>query len=147
MTKFISRTAAALAVTLLSASPGWATCALTDVASKTWMVSATEITQHVLFFCKLTVNSSGTVASLANGCSDFYPGQNNFNSPEKYNVKSGTIKLISSTDCTFEANLKLGDGSTTPVARFVLDSGKTVGLGNFVVNWGGGGSFNLARIQ
>lgn len=117
------------------------------MTNKTWMVTATEITQGVLFFCKFSVNGSGTIASLANGCSDYYPGQKNFNTPSKYNVKSGTVKLINSNDCMFDVNVAFGSGSPSAVSRVVLDYGKNIATGNFVVSWGGGGSWNLVRTK
>lgn len=133
--------------TMMSVSQGWAACTLADFTNKTWMVTATEITDGVLFFCKLSVNGSGAVAPLTNGCSDSLPGQANFNSPSKYNVGSGTVKIVNASDCIFDINVKFAGGSPSAVARVVMDTGKTVATGNFLVSWGGGGSWNAIRIK
>lgn len=147
MKKVVISAAAFALSTVVSVSQGWATCALSDMTDKTWMVTATEITNGVLFYCKLSVNGSGAIASLANGCSDYYPGQKNFSTPSKYNVKSGTVKLVSANDCMFDINVVFGSGSPSAVSRVVLDYGKNVATGNFVVSWGGGGSWNVVRIK
>lgn len=147
MRRLTLRSLSLFAASVVTASSAWAACSLSDVAGKTWMVSATEITSNTLFFCKMTVTGSATVTSLNNGCSDFPVGDTNFNSPTRYDVKSGSIKLISTSDCIYEATLKLGNGSNVAIGRFVLDSGKSVGVGNFMVSWGGGGSFNLVKTQ
>lgn len=132
---------------LAIASPAWATCKIGDFANKTWMVTATEVTEGVLFFCKLSVNGSGAIAALANGCADSYPGQANFNSPSKYNIKSGSVTLVNASDCTFDINVAFGSGSPSAVARVVMETGKTAATGNFLVSWGGGGPWNVVRLK
>lgn len=133
--------------TMMSASQGWAACTAADFTNKTWMVTATEVTDGVLFFCKLNVNGAGTVSALTNGCADSRPGQTSFNSATKYNINSGTVKLVNAADCTFDINVKFANGSPSAVARVVMDSGKTVATGNFLVSWGGGGSWNVVRLK
>jgi hypothetical protein len=49
-----------------------------DFTNKTWMVTAAEVTEGVLFFCKLNLNGTGAIAALANGCADSNPGHENF---------------------------------------------------------------------
>lgn len=148
--------APAVVVSLLAISGAAnAACTISDFAGKTWRLTGTEITDRTLFFCTVPVSLATTatnapIPAVTSACQDTWITTNTnqtFTSPapSTYSIKSGTVTLLNPTRCIYEVTLRFDSGSPIARARVNLDAGKTVASGNFLVSWGGGGSWTMVR--
>jgi hypothetical protein len=134
-------------------SLSWAACIAGQVNNKKWTLSATDSFHDVLITCDLSINGSGGIGYLSDGCFNLYPQQPSFNSRLRYDLKSGTVTLVNPATCLFEINLVLrSDGADSLIGRVVLDTGKTVGLGHFFRSYSGtpergAGQLSVVRVQ
>lgn len=131
--------AAALAATLTTASVAHSACTQADVSNKSWKISAYEVTLKALIFCKFHTGANGAIKSSAGGCEGIkIEAGANFNSPTRMSVQSGSITMIAGDSCTFNATMSILGLNAPLSARLVMESGKTIASGGFLLANGGG---------
>jgi hypothetical protein len=137
----------------LNAEAGPVGCSLLDMAgadgngvNKMWLSTAAEVTYgQALYNCSFSPDAAGNVPPVHNGCGDTYIGDESFDHPDKYNITSGRVSYLG--NCTYNIVLNLDDGTVQVIAHGILTPDRMTFVGNFLVNWGGGGPFSAVRIK
>ena len=127
---------------VMTGTAAQAACNKSHGNNKTWKLTAHEVTEKALIFCTFRTSGNGAIAVAADGCevTEIGPGAS-FATPTKYNIEAGSqIVATPGQKCTFDAtvNLKAGDVTTAMTARLVMESGKTMAAGNFLMGEGCG---------
>ena len=129
----------ALAVTGTAAN---AACNQSHINKKTWNLTAHEATANTLIFCTFKTSANGSIAASSDACEVSTIGvATDFDAPVKNSIEAGSqIVATPGQKCTFDAiiNLEANDVPTVMKARLVMESGKTIASGNFLMGAGGG---------
>ena len=132
----------ALAITGTAAE---AACNQSHINNRTWKLTAhldaKDPAPAALIFCSFKTKGNGSVAVTTDACEVTAVPSADFASPTKYNIEAGSsIVATDGQKCTFDATINLKTGETTSVmrARLVMESGKTIAAGNFLMGDSGG---------
>lgn len=146
--------ASVLFATLASVTLAQAACTKAHMNNRSWSVTAHDAISGKLISCKFRTSGAGSIAGNATGREYSTIGVNtDFSTPTALAIFEGSISGVPGDSCAYNATLKLGNGSSVLNARVVLESGKTIANGNFllstvageVVTPAGGGTISMMR--
>lgn len=135
------RLATTVLTLMITGTAAQAACNQAHINNKTWKLTAHEVTENLLIFCTFKTSSGGSIAVAPDGCEVTKIPVADFSSPTKFNIEaSSQIVATPGQKCTFDATINLKSGETPAVitARLVMESGKTIASGNFLMGDGGG---------
>lgn len=137
--------AAAILTLAITGTVAEAACNQSHINNKTWKLTAhldaTLTAPAALISCTFKTKGNGAVDVTADGCDVTAIPSADFASPTKYNIETGSqIVATPGQKCSFDAtiNLKTGDTTSIMLARLVMESGKTIAAGNFLMGDSGG---------
>lgn len=143
--KKLTVVAASLIATFACTTLAQAGCNSAHIKNKAWKVTAHEATSGDLIYCQFRTSGTGTIAGNPMGCKYSRIGTNtDFNNMTTLALTEGAVAAVPGNSCTYDATLKLGDGSTVLKARVVLEAGKTIANGNFLLSTVGQGAVMTA---
>lgn len=134
----------ALAVTLACSTMAQAACKQSHINNKTWKISAYEAKNGLSIFCTFRTSGSGSIASTPGGCDNSTIASGDLSTAAPFDILSGSVTAVPGQSCTFDAALNLANSNVLK-ARVVMESGKTVANGNFVLTGGQGGPISMMR--
>lgn len=140
-------TAAVLALAM-TGTAAQAACNQSHINNRTWKLTAFEVTTKAMIFCTFKTSGNGTIAATNNACDVTSPPATDFGSPVKYSIEANSqIVAKQGEKCTFDATINLSSGGTPSIltARLVMESGKTIASGNFIMGESGGGTVSVLR--
>lgn len=142
----IKAAAIAIVAIAIGATSAEAGCKFSQVAGKTFAMSATatgDATKY-LFFCQFTTSAAGTVAQTPAGCKLSYGTDVDFSAPSPVNIYSASFTQLAD-GCFFDVNLRLLGVAGPTMSGRVAFAGKNMATGNWVSSFGGSGTMAIMK--
>jgi len=141
----LMKLATAIVALAITGTAAEAACNQSHINNRTWKLTAhldaKDPAPAALIFCSFkTKGNNGNVVAATEGCEVTALPSADFASPIKYDIEAGSSIVATDQKCTFDATINLKAGETTSVmrARLVMESGKTIAAGNFLMGDSGG---------
>lgn len=132
--------ASVLVATLSSSAIAQAACTQAHMNNKSWKLTAQDA-HGTLIFCSFRASGAGTIAGNPTGCEYHTVGADaDFGSRGTLAIFDGSIAMVPDDKCTYALTMTLDvTGDSTLKALLVLESGKTIANGNFLLSSSDGG--------
>lgn len=138
---------AALAVLAIGATAAEAGCKPNQVASKTFVMSATDSgdVNKYFFMCGFTTSAAGTVSLAPAACKLSRGTDPDFTAPLPIDIFSGTLTQLPGGVCAFDVKLTLVAAAGPTMTGRVIFAGKTVATGSWVSSFNSWGSMSIMK--